>query len=60
MGKKIKQIDITEALERAKKGDKVYVLTGENKPIVKQFNNLSVGDVFKDSSEYIFFVIEEA
>ena len=59
MNRKIKQIDVTEALERAKKNEAVYVLTFSKNPIVKRFNNLQVGDVFKDSNDYIFFVIEE-
>lgn len=59
MKKKIKQISITEALELSKLGQKVYALT-PNKPTVKSFNNLSVGDVMKNESEYIFVLFEEA
>lgn len=57
---KIKQISITEALEFSKLGRKVYVIPSVDKPSIKSFNNMSVGDVLKEKSEYIFFVFEEA
>lgn len=57
---KIRQIDITEALELAKTNTSVYVITNPNKPAIKSFNNMSVGDVLTEESEYIFFVLEEA
>ena len=60
MSKKIRQIDISEALEISKKGEKVYVITFAGKPIIKSFNNMSVGDVLNENSEYIFIVFEEA
>lgn len=60
MVKKIKQITITEALELAKGDVNIYVITNPNKPVIKSFNNMSVGDVLAENTEYIFFVIEEA
>ena len=60
MSKKIRQIDITEALESSKKGEKVYVIPSTDKPTIKIFNNMSVGEVLKDDSDYIFIVFEEA
>lgn len=57
---KIRQIDITEALELTKVNKKIYVITNPDKPVVKSFNTMHVGDVLKDNNEFIFFVIEEA
>ena len=59
MGKKIKQITIAEALELAKENHSIYVITNPNKPVIKSFNNMSIGDVLGENTEYIFFVIEE-
>lgn len=59
MARTIKQIDITEALERARKNEEIYVITGNKKPIIKKFNNLPVGEVMSENVEFIFFVIEE-
>lgn len=59
MGKKIKQIDINQALEITRNGGKVYVITFAGKPILKSFNKLAVGDVLSDKSEYMFVVFEE-
>jgi hypothetical protein len=59
--KKLKQIDITNALELAKNNDNnIYVITNPDKPVVKSFNKMSVGDVLAKPDEFIFFVIEEA
>lgn len=57
---KIKQIDITEALDLTKENKSVYVITNPNKPAVKSLNNMAVGDVLKEHNEFIFFVIEES
>ena len=59
MAKKIKQIDITEALEITRKGGKVYVITFAGKPILKSFGKLAVGDVLSDKAEYMFVIFEE-
>lgn len=61
MSKTVKQIDISNALERVKKGDKVFAISfGQNgKVIIKNFNKLEVGDVLVDDSEYIFVVFED-
>ena len=55
---KIKQISITEAIEHSKLGRKVYVITSVDRPVIKSFNNMPVGDVLDDDNEYIFFVFE--
>jgi len=59
MGKKIKQIDITEALEITRKGGKVFVITVSDKPTIKNFRTLAVGEVLNDKSEYMFVIFEE-
>lgn len=57
----LKQIDITEALELTKDNDnKIYVITNPDKPVIKRFEKMSVGDVLAKPDEFIFFVIEEA
>lgn len=58
MEKKIKQISITEALEYSKSGRKVYVIPSTDKPNIKLFNNMSVGEVLDENNEYIFIVFE--
>lgn len=59
--KNIKQIDIAKALELTRKGEKVYVITFNSKtPIIKSFNNLSVGDVLSEDNGYMFVIFEEA
>lgn len=58
MEKNIKQIDVTEALERTRNNKTVYVLVFGKTVTVKKFNKLPVGEVLTDN-EYIFFVIEE-
>ena len=60
MGKKIKQITVTEALELVKENANIYVITNPNKPVIKNLNKMSVGDVLAENTEFIFFVIEEA
>ena len=60
MEKKIKQISITEALEYSKSGRKVYVIPSVDKPSIKLFNSMSVGQVLNENNEYIFIVFEEA
>lgn len=60
MEKKIKQISITEALEFSKLGRKVYVIPSIEKPSIKLFNNMLVGDVLRENNEYILVIFEEA
>lgn len=55
---KIKQISITEAIECSKLGRKVYVITSVDRPVIKSFNNMAIGDVLNENNEYIFFVFE--
>ena len=56
---KIRQIDITEALDLARADKKVFVISNPSKPIIKSFNNLPVGEVLADKGTYIFVVFEE-
>ena len=58
--KNIKQIHITEALDLAKKGEKVYVISFGKTPVIKSLNNLSVGDVLAEDKGYMFVIFEEA
>lgn len=58
MEKKIKQIEITEALERARNNETVYVLVLGKTVTVKKFNTLPVGKALTNN-EFIFFVVEE-
>lgn len=55
----IKQIDFTEALERTRKGEKVYAvdLMTNKTPTTKLFKNLLIGDALK--TEYIYQIVEE-
>lgn len=57
--KTIKQIDFTEALERTRKGEKVYAvdLFTNKTPATRLFKNLSIGDALKN--EYVYQVVEE-
>lgn len=55
---KIKQISITEAIEYSKLGRKVYVITSVDKPSLKLFNNMAIGEVLNENNEYIFIVFE--
>jgi len=59
MGKKIKQIDINEALEITRKGGKVFVITVSDKPTIKNFRTLAVGEALNDKSEYMLVIFEE-
>ena len=59
MTKKIKQISISEAMDLSKSGRKVYVIPSTDKPTIKLFNNMSVGDVLDENNEYIFIVFDE-
>ena len=59
MGKKIRQIELSEALELVSKGERVNVLSLGKTVTVKSFSALSVGAVFDNESNYLFFVIEE-
>ena len=59
MAKKIRQIDFSEALEITRKGEKVSVITASNKPTIKNFSALSIGEVLNEKSESILVVFEE-
>ncbi len=59
MNKTLKVIEINEAIELAKKGIKVFCMTISDKPVVKNFKNLMIGDAFGKENDYIFFMFEE-
>lgn len=56
----IKQIDFAEAMELSRTGKKVYVIPNPEKPVIKSFNNLSIGEAIDGSESMIFVVFEEA
>ena len=59
MKKRLNQIDFTEALERARKGERVYAtdLSGEKTITVRLFRCLAIGDAIQ--TNYIYMVVEE-
>jgi len=59
MAKKIKQIDITEALEITRNGGKVFVITASDKPTIKSFRTLAVGEVLSEKVDHVLVVFEE-
>ena len=56
---KIRQIDFTEAMELTRSGKKVFVITDPEKPSIKQFKKLAIGEALCDNGKYIFVVFEE-
>lgn len=56
---KIKQIDIITALELARTRNDIWVINNPDKPVVKNFNKMTVGDTIAKADNYIIFVIEE-
>lgn len=56
----IRQIDFTEAMELATEAVQVFVIPNPKKPVIKSFNNLSIGEAVSDNGNYIFVVFEEA
>lgn len=56
----IRQISFNEAMELARTEIPVYVITNPNKPVIKSFRNLSIGEAIGDNGNYIFVVFEEA
>ena len=57
---KIRQINFSEAMELARTETPVYVITTPKKPVIKNFNNLSIGEAVADNDTYIYLVIEGA
>ncbi len=57
---KIRQIEFSEAMELSRIGKKVYVIPNPEKPVIKSFNKLSIGDAIDGSESMIFVVFEEA
>lgn len=56
---KIKQIDINEALELTRTRNDILVINNPDKPVVKNFNKMTVGDIIAKENDFIIFVIEE-
>lgn len=56
---KLKQIDINEALELTRTRNDIWVINNLDKPVVKNFNNMTVGNVIAKENDFIIFVIEE-
>jgi len=54
----IRQIEFAEAMKLAKEGIPVYVIPNPKKPVIKSFNNLSIGEAVADNGNYIFIVFE--
>lgn len=54
---KIKQIDFSEALDRVRKGEKVFVMKVSGKPVVKLFKYVSIEDAL-DCEKSILFIFE--
>lgn len=57
---RVRQISFSEAMELARTETPVYVITTPNKPIIKSFRNLSIGEAVADNNTYIFVIFEEA
>lgn len=55
---KIKQITFNEAMDSVKAGKKVFVISNPEKPVIKSFSNLSIGDALEANGKYIFVVFE--
>ena len=55
---KIKQITFNEAMDVTKSGGKVFVIANPEKPVIKGFSNLSIGDALEANGKYIFVVFE--
>lgn len=53
MAKKIRQIDFNEALEITRKGGKAYVITASDKPTIRSFRTLPVGEALSEKSDYV-------
>lgn len=56
----IRQIDFAEAMELSRTGKKVYVIPNPEKPGIKRFDSLSIGEAIDGSESMIFVVFEEA
>lgn len=55
---KIRQIDFNEAMELTKTKAPVYVITNPDKPVIKSFRKLSIGEAIGDNKNYMFVVFE--
>lgn len=56
----IRQIDFTEAMKLVKTDVPVFVITNPNKPVLKSFNKLTIGDAISNGENFIYVVFEEA
>ena len=54
MAKKIKQIDFNEALEITRKGGKAFVVTASDKPTIRSFRTLPVGEALSEKTDIVF------
>ena len=59
MAKKIKQIDFNEALEITRKGGKAFVIMASEKPTIKSFRTLPVGEALSEKSDHVLVTFEE-
>ena len=59
--KRLIQIDFNEALERTRKGDKVYVVNiGKPAPTTRLFKKLTIEEAVEHSDDIVFQIVEEA
>jgi hypothetical protein len=59
MSKTVKQIDINKALEITRKGGKVFVITASDKPTIRNFHTLPVGEALSNKSDIVLVEFEE-
>lgn len=59
MTKKIKQIDFNEALEITRKGGKAFVVTASDKPTIRSFRTLPVGEALSEKTDIVLVTFEE-
>lgn len=57
----VKQIDFNEALERTRKGEKVFAVDiSKAAPSTKLFRNLTIDEAVKKSNTLIYQIVEKA
>lgn len=54
----IRQIEFAEAMRLAKEGTPVFVIPNPKKPVIKSFNNLTIGEAVSENTNYIYVVFE--
>lgn len=56
----VKQIDFNEALDRTRKGEKVFAVDiSKAAPSTKPFRNLTIDEAVKKSNALIYQIVEE-